>query len=286
MKQPPNRPRPLCSHEEIAMKNTVKRWLETGAVDIFLGYKLTEGHPLPHGFVREHLEAVEGLIDSPFRYPLEKFATHLLAAHPDLKIGMFARDCNRRALHVLTLFNQLPADQIKTIDLNCCPSQLKPHADCSYLKPPKPGPHKIQAGIDNTLSPADVDALDPAERLSRWLYEFEKCIKCYGCRNICPVCFCTECSLEHENLVRSGPLPPDVPIFHLVRAVHMAGRCVDCGLCEAVCPMNIPLRLLYRKVNEITADLFQYETGTSDELPPLNMLGDKVTLTPKPIGSL
>jgi formate dehydrogenase (coenzyme F420) beta subunit len=266
------------------MKTTVKRWLETGTVDIFLGYKETDGHALPHGFVRERLEEVDLLIDSPQRYPLEKFAGHLLAVHPKLKIGLLARDCNRRAIHVLEIFNQLPSAQIKTIDVSCCPSHLKPQADCSHLNPPKSGPHKIRAGIDNTLAPSDIEAFDPAERLSRWLYEFEKCIKCYGCRNICPVCFCTECSLEHDTLVATGPLPPDVPIFHLVRAVHLAGRCVDCGLCETVCPMNIPLRLLYRKVNEIVKALFNYETGASDGIPPLNRSDGKVTLAPRPIG--
>jgi formate dehydrogenase subunit beta len=267
------------------MITTVKRWLEEGAVDIFLGYKKRDGHALPHGFVRERLEEVDDLVDSPDRYPLEKVAGHLLARHPQLKIGMLARDCSQRAIHVLQIFNQLPSDQIKTIDLNCCPSRLTPHADCSHLEPSQPGVFKRQKGIDNTLAPEDIEAYDPAERLSRWLYEFEKCIKCYGCRNICPVCFCTECSLEHDTLVATGPLPPDIPIFHLVRAVHMAGRCVDCGLCETVCPMNIPLRLLYRKVNDIVADLFDYVPGTSATDPPLNRLDDKVALVPKSIGS-
>jgi Na+-translocating ferredoxin:NAD+ oxidoreductase RnfC subunit len=262
---------------------TVKGWLEAGTIDIFLGYKLTDGHPLPHGFVRERLEEVEALVDSPYRYPLEKFATHLLARHPQLKIGMFARDCNQRAINVLTIFNQLPARQIRTIRLNCCPSALKSHADCSYLRPRKAGPHKIQKGIDNSVDPAQIEAFDPGERLGRWTYEFQKCIKCYGCRNICPVCFCTTCSLEHDELVATGPLPPEVPIFHLVRAVHMAGRCVDCGLCEAVCPMDIPLRLLYRKVNEIVAALFAYEAGTRADRPPMNISGEEVTLEPKPI---
>jgi ferredoxin len=259
----------------------VKGWLEAGTVDIFLGYKLTEGHPLPHAFVKARLEELEALVDSPYRYPLEKFATHLLARHPELKIGIFARDCNQRAINVLTIFNQLPRHQIKTIRLNCCPSALKSHADCSYLRPRTPGPHKVQAGIENGVDPAQLEALDAGERLERWMYEFQKCIKCYGCRNICPVCFCTACSLEHDELVASGPLPPEVPIFHLVRAVHMAGRCVDCGLCEAVCPMDIPLRLLYRKVNELVVTLFGYATGTRADQPPLNILGDAVTLEPK-----
>jgi Na+-translocating ferredoxin:NAD+ oxidoreductase RnfC subunit len=63
----------------------------------------------------------------------------------------------------------------------------------------------------------------------------------------------------------------------------MAGRCVDCGLCEEACPMNIPLRLLYRKVNEIVSDVFDYQTGSSLEQSPFNMLGEEVTLETKPL---
>jgi hypothetical protein len=47
--------------------------------------------------------------------------------------------------------------------------------------------------------------------------------------------------------------------------------------------MNIPLRLLYRKVNAIVAELFDYETGISADQSPLNILGDKVVLEPRPL---
>ena len=83
--------------------------------------------------------------------------------------------------------------------------------------------------------------------------------------------------------MKTGALPPEVPIFHLVRAVHMAGRCVDCGLCEEDCPADIPLRLLYRKVNEIISGVFDYQAGVSEQLSPFSVLGDRVTLETKSI---
>ena len=265
------------------MNNKVKAWLEEGTIDIFFGYKEIDHHPLPYCFTKERLDEVEDLVLSPVRYPLEKIATHMAAAEAGIKIGMLARDCNGRALNVLYLWNQLNPDNVSTLNVNCCPSRLKEHGDCSYLEPETVGAYKKQVGVDNNLRLEDVEAYGHTERLDRWMYEFQKCIKCYGCRNICPVCFCKECSLEHDELVRTGPLLPDVPVFHMVRAVHMAGRCIDCGLCEAACPMDIPLRLLYQKVNQIVMDLFDYETGTSVEQPPFSILGDTVTLEPKPI---
>jgi ferredoxin len=271
------------SVEDNDMKAEVKRWLEDGIVDIFLGYKLVMNHSLPHCFVKDHIDEVDDLIIGSARYPLEKIATHIAAVKPGLKIGILARDCSQRALNVLVVWNQLPPHQVKSVNVNCCPSSLKKHGDCSYLEPEIPGSYKQQVGVANTLRPQDFEQFSQPERLARWMYEFQKCIKCYGCRNICPVCFCKECSLEHKELIGTGALPPEAPVFHLVRAVHMAGRCIDCGLCEDACPVDIPLRSLYRKVNEIVATVFDYETGSSLSQSPFSILGDTVALEPRPI---
>ncbi|MCP3889823.1 MAG: hypothetical protein GY702_13260 [Desulfobulbaceae bacterium] len=265
------------------LKQTAKQWLETGKVDIFLGYRLVDGHPIPHGFSADKLEELGELVNSDSRYSLEKLAVKLSSRHPDSVIGMLARDCNQRALNVLAIWNQLPSESVKTLTINCCPSPSKPHAACSYLEPEKPGINKMEFGLPLNSDVYEVEMEGQGERFSRWMYEFQKCIKCYGCRNICPVCFCKDCSLENADLVHSGRLPPDVPIFHLVRATHMAGRCIDCGLCEEACPMDIPLRLLYRKVNNIVSNVFDYETGSSANQSPFSVLGDKVTLDPKPL---
>jgi len=265
------------------MKNTVKGWLEKGTVDLFIGYKMNQGHPLPHCFTLEQIEDVDQLIVSNTRYSLEKIATHLVKRDPDLKIGLLARDCNQRAVNVLAIWHQLDPKKIMSLNVNCCPSGLKEHPDCSYMTVEPVSPYKRQVGIDNNLDTEAADVFTNEEKTIRWMYEFQKCIKCYGCRNICPVCFCTECSLEHKDLVGPGTLPPQIPIFHLIRAAHMAGRCIDCGLCEDACPMDIPLRLLYRKVNTIVKNVFDYSTGENSEQPPFSILGDKVTLAPKPM---
>ncbi len=265
------------------MIEQIRDLLTSGQIDLFLAYKATAGHPLPHAFTADNAEELDELIPGSARYPLEKIAAGLSARDPDLKIGLIARDCNQRALNVLFVWNQLKPGNVETVNINCCPSPLKDHADCSYLAPQPSGRFKKQAGMDNHFTPREAESFDGQERFSRWTYEFQKCIKCYGCRDICPVCFCTECSLEHKDLIGTGSLPPDVPIFHLVRAVHMAGRCVDCGLCEEACPADIPLRLLYRKVNEIVAELFDYHTGVSSGQPPLQVLGDATALKTKPI---
>lgn len=253
-------------------------------IDLFLGYKAIDGHLIPHGFTKEKLNELKDLTVSDDRYSLEKFATHLAQKDPDIKIGIIARDCNQRSLNLLYTWNQLNPENIEIINVNCCPSPIKSHGDCSYLEPKQSGEFKKEHGVDfNADTESFTENNNNDERFSRWMYEFNKCIKCYGCRNICPVCFCTECSLEHEGLVEPGTLPAEIPIFHLVRATHMAGRCIDCGLCEDACPSHIPLRLLYREVNEIVSTVFDYRPGEDMEKSPFTIIGDKVELEPKPM---
>jgi ferredoxin len=128
-----------------------------------------------------------------------------------------------------------------------------------------------------------IDALAGEAAFQEWMAAFNRCIKCYGCRDICPMCFCKECSLEHPDLMSTGKVPPD-SIFQLVRAIHMAGRCIDCGLCEENCPADIPLRVLYKKGNALVKELFDYDTGSmATGLSPWKVLGEESTLKTKPM---
>jgi ferredoxin len=254
------------------VRRQVREWLEQDAVDLFLAYRVICGHPLPHAFSRQRIEEVDGLVTGPVHYPLGGLAWRICVLHPEVTLGFLAWDSDERALSVLSVWNQSRPGRVRAIRLG----KDRPASRTS-------GSAKGRLGLEFEANTLDVDAMEPGERFRRWMYEFQKCIKCYGCRNICPVCFCKECSLEHPDLLETGRLPPEVPLFHLIRAVHMAGRCVECGLCEEVCPAEIPLRLLYRKANEIVKEMFGYEAGTSADQPPFHGPGDSLKLEPKSI---
>ena len=49
--------------------------------------------------------------------------------------------------------------------------------------------------------------------------------------------------------------------WHIVRAMHLAGRCAGCAECERACPMDIPLNLLNRKMAKELKELYGFEAG-------------------------
>jgi ferredoxin len=116
-----------------------------------------------------------------------------------------------------------------------------------------------------------IEAKSPQDKWKFWETQFNRCIRCYACRNICPVCFCKECSAEQLNpqwLRRSVTISENT-VWHLTRALHVAGRCTGCGECERVCPMNIPLMLLNKKILKDVKELFDYTPGISVDSKPL-----------------
>jgi ferredoxin len=131
-----------------------------------------------------------------------------------------------------------------------------------------------------------IEALSAEERWNFWKAELDKCIRCYACRSVCPMCYCDECVVDSINMavsadtsaeekaqkikwIQRSPESSENFVYHMVRAIHLGGRCIDCGECERACPLDIPLRFLNKKLEKEAKELFGYEAGFDASLPAL-----------------
>ncbi len=202
------------------------------------------------------------------------------------KIGIVVKGCDLKALVGLMGESQLKREDLYLIGVPCAgvlastiqpateltsgqhrpqmPRMRRPSADRVRLRPERPDcrthpqlERKYAAEI------ARLEALTPAERWAYWKEQFAKCIKCYACRQVCPFCFCEQCLCDRNKpqMVETTPRPAGNTAWHIVRAMHLAGRCAGCAECERVCPMDIPLNLLNRKMAKELKELYDYEAG-------------------------
>jgi len=95
------------------------------------------------------------------------------------------------------------------------------------------------------------------------------CIRCYGCREACPMCYCSQCFVDQNKPIWFDKTTEmsDILIFHIIRAFHVAGRCTSCGDCSNVCPMGIDLALITRELGRIVKDRYDFVSGLDLETP-------------------
>jgi len=202
---------------------------------------------------------------------------------PVPKTAVLVRPCDVRSINLLISEQQIKRENIKLIGITCPGTEIngQPRTICQFCMERTPvdwdvlidsdQPIEIPSAEDIYEDIKEMENWTPAERLAYWQKEFDNCIRCYACRLACPGCYCYECVSEQVDPHWTS-IALDVPekmFFHVMRAYHLAGRCVGCDACEAACPMNIPLSRLNRKVAREILEMFNYKTGDDPEEAPL-----------------
>ena len=197
------------------------------------------------------------------------------------KAGILAKPCDVRAIVQYITEKQLSRENVYIIGVDCMgmvDENGKPRPgcpECTVRKPPV---------YDEYLRDERVDALaidetahlpedgDLAENLSKFKKEIDKCIMCYACRQACYGCYCKECFIERENpnWQPAGVDEGAKMMFHLGRTMHLAGRCIECGACEASCQSGVNVRYIIKNVTRFIKELYGYSAGMdADQKPAL-----------------
>lgn len=276
------------------LRNKVRELLKAKQVDIIIGYKrASDGVSATPCFV-EREEDVDALIwDAYCVYNLSNY----LKDFPGKKIGIVAKSCDVKSIIILLAENQLKREDIFIIGMECsgvidekrlrfgrgledligfdercriCKPSIPPIYDLLITQKEK---EKEVSRLEEDLYEAvkKFEAKSLSERFRFWQEEFKRCIRCYACRQICPLCYCPTCVADQTQPFWFSKATNSEGNFswNVTRALHLAGRCIDCGECERACPVGIPLREINKKIEKDVKELFNYEAGINIEQKPL-----------------
>ncbi|MDR2170485.1 MAG: 4Fe-4S dicluster domain-containing protein [Planctomycetaceae bacterium] len=210
------------------------------------------------------------------------------------KPAIVVKGCDAKSLVVLEVENQVNRDSMYVIGMECGGVQavtLSPPNNKSATNTPIKFAAKclscdvnkplhcdvvIEFDSDQTAQPAvksdlskryerleKLSLMSVSERLDYWKSELSRCIKCYACRQSCPLCYCEVCVVDKNRPVRidtSATLKGNFA-WNILRAFHLAGRCVGCSACSEACPAGIDLDLLNLSLAKAADENFNHKAG-------------------------
>ncbi len=275
-----------CAAATQAIRCEATRLLTEGTVAAVIGYQAgrRKGTAMPT-IVSSPEKAAELIFSSAC---VNNLALYLTKAKKEVRgkgrLAIVAKGCDMRALAGLIAESQVKRDELVIIGVACAgvyasgADRAAPLTNATIARKCRECVVHLPEGADllagslpqqPMLTPlesqelARLEALTPAGRWAFWKEHFSRCVRCMACRQVCPFCYCEQCLCDRNRpqALESTPRPAGNMAWHIVRAMHLAGRCAGCAECERVCPMDIPLNLLNRKMAKELKELYGYEAG-------------------------
>jgi len=272
-----------------ALRQKARDLLENGQVDCVIGYEAGPRGRARPVFIYDPAGAGRLIFDATCVHNLVNYLHDKKKprkrGEPPPRVAVVVKPCDSRAVNVLLAERQIERERVTVIGVACEGMEEaggRKQDRCARCEDRVPVVYDVLLGESPPLSPSphppneyddlnQIEALSPSDRLAFWLRQFDRCIRCYACRQVCPGCYCTTCMFERDDglWVDAGIEVPQKHIFHLGRALHLAGRCVECNECERVCPMGLPLSLLNRLLAREVEALYGHRAGREEKLSPL-----------------
>jgi ferredoxin len=247
-----------------ALANKAKELLAAGTVKVVVGYGKGTGGSRRPIFVRAGERAGDLVLDSACTQNLATYLTkHEVRALG--RIAVVALPSTLRSILQLAAEKQLREENV--LALAIVDGGVLALATFDAIE-------EAVATIPDAIGEADqkmidkLTAMSVSDRRAFWADELGRCVKCYACRSSCPMCYCERCTMDCNR-------PQWIPVashaignleYHMVRAMHLAGRCVQCGTCGTACPVGIPVHLLTFFAENTVRRQFGQKGGASAKL--------------------
>jgi len=269
-----------------AIRSEAKRLLESGEISAVIGYTSGRRKGSAQPVIVTDAAKADTLVFSASS--VNNLALYLTKAKKEVtksgRIAIVAKGCDLKALAGLMGESQLKRENLYIIGVSCAGvhganvQPATPLSPATIARKCRECSVHLPEGVDfiaGTLPPlaplsaieseelAKLEAMTPAERWAFWKEHLSRCIRCMACRQVCPFCYCEQCLCDRNRPqgVETTPRPAGNMGWHIVRAMHLAGRCAGCAECERSCPMDIPLNLLNRKMARELKELYGQEAG-------------------------
>lgn len=240
----------------------VKELLDNGSITLMIGFKNGfNKKPIP-GFA-ENAKQADLLIYNAECVGNLAVYLHKSEVKKHKKVGIFANISTLKSIVQLVSENQL-WELEKTIITVSKNDEIVVFTDVKEVEK-YVQENYAEYSEEDLKQIAEIEAMSREERWAFWTDQLSACIKCYACRAVCPMCYCPSCTVECNQpqwINVSSETLGNIE-WHTMRAMHLAGRCINCGECGRQCPAGIPVHLFTTKMNKDIQKEFGSKTGFS-----------------------
>lgn len=261
------------------LKNKATKLLNDDQVKMVIGYGRGTTAQLRRPIFIKSADQLDALVlDGRCEDNLAVYLTRPELIGDDGKIAIFVNPAGIRTINVLAAENQIDPQRVILLAFE---PETAGQADAVIKELPGSSLNdftellaKIKStppvNDDRADKIAELEAMSAEQRFEFWRQHFANCIKCYACRAACPMCYCRRCVADQNQPQWLCTSAHELGNFewNVVRAFHLAGRCVECGNCQRACPVDIPLMLLNRRLAREAREAFDYCAGISADQPP------------------